>query len=128
MKDDMKSKRYEKGVRRLEEMGHNSSICSDLDRISPDLKNYIYEFAFGDVHSRTTLSKKEREIAIIASLVTLGHADVELESHINMALSIGCSCDEIKEVIMQMAVYAGFPAAVNGMYIADKVFVDRGDS
>lgn len=121
----MESERYKKGVERLKEMGDTSPIAGDLDKALPDLAKYIREFAFGDIHSRPVLTKKEREISIIASLTTLGHAPKELKSHINMALNIGCTKEEILEVIMQMAVYAGFPAAVNGVYVATEVFRER---
>ena len=121
----MESQRCEKGRNRLKEMGHSSSICDDLNEVAPDLEKYIYEFAFGDIHSRPGLTKKEREIAIIASLTTLGHAKPELKSHINMALNLGYTRDKVLEVIIQMAVYAGFPAAVNGVYAAMEVFKER---
>ena len=118
----MESERCQKGKERLAAMGHNSPIENVLLESAPDLAKYIYEFAFGDMHSRPGLTMKQREISIIASLTTLGHAKIELESHINMALNIGVTREEILEVIMQMAVYAGFPAAVNGVYVARDVF------
>lgn len=118
----MESERCKKGKEKLAAMGHNSPIVNVLRECAPDLEKYIYEFAFGDIHSRPGLTMKHREIAIIASLTTLGYAKPELESHINMALNIGCSREEIIEVIMQMSVYAGFPAAVNGIHVAREVF------
>jgi 4-carboxymuconolactone decarboxylase len=121
----MKSERYKKGNERLKDIGDTSPIENRLNEIAPDLNTYIREFAFGDVHSRPGLSKKEREIAIIASLTTLGHAAVELKSHINIALNVGCTREEVLEVIIQMAVYAGFPAAVNGTFVAKEVFDQR---
>ncbi len=118
----MESERYEKGVKHRKKIFDHSSIVSRLQDISPDLGRYIVEFAFGDVHSRPGLGLKEREIAIIASLTTLGHASTELKSHIKAALKVGCTREEVLEVIMQMAVYAGFPAAVNGTFVAAEVF------
>jgi len=118
----MQSERYKKGNERLKGIGDTSPIENRLNKIAPDLNKYIREFAFGDVHSRPGLTKKEREIAIIASLTTLGHAPVELKSHINIALNIGCTREEVLEIIIQMAVYAGFPAAVNASFVAKEAF------
>jgi len=121
----MESERYKKGAERLKEMGDNSPICCSVSDIAPDLEKYIVEFAFGDIHSRPGLGKREREIAIIAALAALGHAPLVLKAHINMALNVGCTRAEVLEVLIQMAVYAGFPAAVNGVFLAKEVFKQR---
>lgn len=65
-------------------------------------------------------------LATVAGLVALGHAERELEVHIGSALNVGASRDEVVEVIMQMALYAGFPAALDALYIAKRVFTARG--
>lgn len=56
----MKSERYEKGAGRLKDMGCRSPIGEMLKEIAPDMEKYICEFAFGDIHSRPGLGKKER--------------------------------------------------------------------
>jgi 4-carboxymuconolactone decarboxylase len=83
------------------------------------------EFAFGDIHCRPGLSLPSREIATIAALTALGTAAPQLRAHIDGALNVGCSEQEIVEVIMQMALYAGFPAAINGIQAAREVFLER---
>lgn len=93
-----------------------------MQDICPDLAKYIIEFPFGDIYSRTGLDLKSREIATVAGLTALGNAAPQLRVHIHAALNVGCSEEEIKEVILQMAVYAGFPAALNAMFIAKEVF------
>ncbi len=55
----------------------------------------------------------------------MGNAQPQLKVHINGALNVGCSKQEIVEVIIQMSVYAGFPAALNGMTAAKEVFAER---
>jgi 4-carboxymuconolactone decarboxylase len=100
-------------------------VIENLKDISPDFARYIIEFPFGDIYSRSGLNLKSREIAIVASLVTMGNALSQLKVHINGALNVGCSRTEIIEVIMQMAVYAGFPAALNGLFAAKEVFDER---
>jgi len=82
------------------------------------------EFAFGDIYSRLGLDLKSRQIATMAALTALG-ALPQLKVHIHFALESGCSREEIVEIIMQMAVYAGFPAALNGFAAAKEVFAER---
>jgi len=55
----------------------------------------------------------------------LGNASPQLKVHIHGALNVGCTQQEIIEVIMQMSVYAGFPAALNGLFAAKEVFAER---
>ena len=123
----MSMDRYERGLRKLNEIdgeaGHN--VINALKEICPDLARYVIEFPFGDIYSRQGLDLKSREIATIAALCALGNAPAQLKVHIHAALNVGCSEDEIKEVIIQMAVYAGFPASLNGMLIAKDVFNER---
>ena len=95
-----------------------------LKDIAPDFARFIIEFPYGDIYSRGVLSPKERQIATIASLTTLGNAIPELKAHIQGALNVGCTRQEIVEVIIQMAVYAGFPAAVNAIFTAREVFAE----
>jgi 4-carboxymuconolactone decarboxylase len=73
------------------------------------------------------LDLKSREIATVAALTALGYALPQLKVHIHGALNVGCTREEITEVILQMAVYAGFPAALNGMFAAKEVFGERDD-
>lgn len=58
-------------------------------------------------------------------MTALGYAIPQLEVHINGALNVGCSKEEIVELIMQLSVYAGFPAALNGLQAAKEVFAAR---
>lgn len=124
----MDDKRYQKGLKHLEE--HNPEnyrkLKENLEDIAPDLARFVAEFAYGDIYTRSGLDQKSREIATVAALTALGNAPLQLQSHIEGALNSGCTHQEVVEVIMQMAVYAGFPAAINGMNSAKKVF-DRLD-
>ncbi|HEY7164021.1 MAG TPA: carboxymuconolactone decarboxylase family protein, partial [Candidatus Binatia bacterium] len=58
-------------------------------------------------------------------LTAMGNAAPQLKAHIDGALNVGCTREEVIEVIMQMAVYAGFPAALNGLFAAKEVFAER---
>ncbi|MPQ75872.1 carboxymuconolactone decarboxylase family protein [Hydrogenovibrio sp. JE_KL2] len=118
------NERFERGLNNLNKIDGEAGInvINSLKNISPDLGQYIIEFAFGDIYNRPALDLKSREIATIAALTTLGNATPQLKVHIKAALNIGCTQQEIIEVILQMSVYAGFPAALNGTFAAQEVF------
>lgn len=118
---------YLKGLKKLEEVDGEAgqNVIDSLKDIAPDLGKYIIEFAFGEIYCRNHLSLKEREIATMAALVSKGGCEPQLKVHIKGALNVGCSEEEIIEVIIQMAVYAGFPASLNGIFVAKKVFEEE---
>jgi 4-carboxymuconolactone decarboxylase len=120
----MVSDRYDRGFEKLKEIDGETGerVIESLKDISPDFARYLIEFPFGDIYSRTGLDLKSREIATVAALVAMGNALPQLKVHIHGALNVGCSRTE---VIIQMAVYAGFPAALNGMSAAKEVFDER---
>jgi 4-carboxymuconolactone decarboxylase len=123
----MKTDRFEKGWKKFQEI-HGpiaKATVESLKDISPELGKFVTEFAFADIYSRPGLDLKTRQMLTIASLTTLGTAPLQLKSHIKGALNVGCTKQEIVEVILQMAVYAGFPAAMNAMYAAKEVFKER---
>ena len=116
--------RYERGRRKLAEIDGNQGeqIFAALQDIAPDFARYVVEFPFGDIYSRPGLDLRTREIATVAALAAMGSAPAQLKVHIHGALNVGCTRTEITEVIMQMAVYAGFPAALNGLFAAKEIF------
>jgi 4-carboxymuconolactone decarboxylase len=116
--------RLERGKRALSQIDGEAGehVVSALADIAPDFARYLIEFPFGDIYSRQNLDLRAREIATIAALTTLGNAVPQLKVHIEAGLNVGLSRDEITEIIMQMAAYAGFPAALNGLFAAKEVF------
>ncbi len=124
---ETKIDRYQQGLQKLAEIDGEAGerVIQSLQEIAPDLGRYIIEFPFGDIYSRPGLDLKSREIATVAALTALGNAQPQLKVHINGALNVGCTRQEVLEIIIQMAVYAGFPAALNGMSMAKEVFADR---
>jgi 4-carboxymuconolactone decarboxylase len=116
--------RLERGKRALSEIdgAAGENVISSLADIAPDFAKYLLEFPFGDIYSRPGLDMRAREIATIAALTAMGTATPQLKVHIAAGLNVGLSRDEIVEIIMQMAVYAGFPAALNGLFAAKEVF------
>jgi len=120
----MPSNRYQKGLARLKQIHgpYGAAVLNRLDDIAPDLKKWIIEFGFGEVYSRRGLDIKSRQIATIAALVSLHHFGDELKSHIRAALKAGCTRKEIIELVMQLALYAGFPAAISAMGAVRQTF------
>ncbi len=118
------NERYERGWAKLKEVDGlaGEKVIDSLKDIAPDFARLIIEFPFGDIYSRPGLDLKVRELAVVAALTALGNAAPQLRVHIHGARNVGCSREEIVEVIMQMAVYAGFPAALNGLFAAKEVF------
>ncbi len=123
----MTQNRYERGLAKLEEIDGQAGtrVIDSLRDIAPDFARYLIEFPFGDIYARPGLDLRSREIAVVAALTAMGNATPQLKVHIEGALNVGVSRDEIVEVIMQMAVYAGFPAALNGLFAAKAVFAER---
>jgi len=123
----MISDRYDRGLAKLKEIDAEAGerVIEGLKDISPEFARYLIEFPFGDIYTRRGLDLKSREIATVAALVAMGNASPQLKVHIHGALNVGCSQIEIIEVIIQMAVYAGFPAALNGLSAAREVFDER---
>jgi 4-carboxymuconolactone decarboxylase len=121
--------RYRRGLRALDRI-HGKAGREVLDKLAetaPELSRFVIAFAFGDIYARPTLSLRERQIATVASIATLGHSQPQLKAHINGALNLGITQAEILELLMQMAVYAGFPAAINAVATAAEVFAARRD-
>ncbi|MDQ0045328.1 carboxymuconolactone decarboxylase family protein [Variovorax boronicumulans] len=116
--------RYERGLAKLQEIDGEGGVkvVESLADIAPDFARLLIEFPFGDVYSRPGLDLRSREIAVVAALTAMGNAAPQLKVHIQGALNVGVTRTEVIEIIMQMAVYAGFPAALNGITAAREVF------
>ena len=123
----MPSERFITGQEMLQKVDGKGgdAVVESLQDIAPDFAQYLIEFPFGDIYSRPGLDLRSREIATVAALTALGNAAPQLKVHIGAALHVGLTQDEIIEVIMQMAVYAGVPAALNGLFAAKEVFASH---
>lgn len=118
--------RYERGSRMLTAVDGPAGldVVQTLAKSFPDFARYVLEFPFGDIYAREGLGLRERELATVAALCALGHVQPQLRVHVHAALHVGCKPAEIVEVVMQMAVYAGFPAALNGLSVVREVFAE----
>jgi 4-carboxymuconolactone decarboxylase len=118
------SERCRRGLAKLAEIDgpEGARLLEALRAIAPDFADYVVEFPFGDIFSRPGLDLRTRELAAVAALTALGTAPAQLRLHIRGALHVGATEAEVLEVVMQMAVFAGFPAALNGIAAAREVF------
>jgi 4-carboxymuconolactone decarboxylase len=102
--------------------GGGDRLVAALGDVAPDLATAIIEFGFGEIYARPGLSLRDRQIATVAALAALGTAQPQLVAHIEGALSVGVTRAEIVEIILQMALYGGFPAAMNAADAARTAF------
>ncbi len=96
-----------------------------LAELAPDLEDMLNEVVFGKVWGRPGLEIKLRSVAVIAALTSMQRLP-QLKSHIANGLNVGLSKEEIIEILIQMAFYAGVPAAVNAFQVAKEVFDAEG--
>jgi len=120
------SQRYQTGWEKLKEIDGEAGekVISSLQDISPDLGRYIIEYSFGDIYARETLDLKSKELVVVAALTAMGTAPPQLKVHLNGALNTGSAISEVKEVILQMSVYSGFPSAINAMNALKEVLAE----
>lgn len=119
---------YQTGLRLLERLHGGQAgeqLVSSLQRICPDFATMTIEWALSGIMGRPGLDLLTREFLLIASCVTLGHAMPQLNAHIEAALKLGASKEQIVEVILQMLFYAGGAATSNALRSAQTVFDQR---
>lgn len=119
--------RYDRGLQiRKEVMGAaniEQRLASDSEFMRP-LHNMISSWAYGEVWAREGLSRSVRSLLVIAMMAATGRPH-ELRAHLMGALNNGCTQGEIQEVLLQVAVYCGFPASLDAHRIAEQVFRDH---
>ena len=121
---------HEQGMKvRREVLGdaHVDRAEAGKDEFTADFQDFITRYAWGDVWARPGLDRRSRSVATLAALVALG-AENEVPLHVRAALRNGLSPDEIKEVILHTAVYAGVPRANSAFAIAQQVIAEERDA
>ncbi|PWK14846.1 carboxymuconolactone decarboxylase family protein [Tumebacillus permanentifrigoris] len=108
----MTQDRYQRGLDVLAKLDDN--LVADKIAKLGDLGKFIVEFSYGEVMGRDVLSLRERELIIVALLTALGR-EPQLRVHMEGALNVGVTPQELEEVILQTVPYAGFPTAINAM-------------
>ncbi|MGA8260487.1 MAG: 4-carboxymuconolactone decarboxylase [Arenicellales bacterium] len=120
--------RYRKGMKtRRAVLGNAHVDAADAasTALDADFQRYITESAWGSVWARGHLSARERSLLTIALLAALGYRD-ELAMHIRATRNTGATVDDVREVLMHVAVYAGVPAANVAYSVAKTVYADSG--
>ncbi|WP_200826282.1 4-carboxymuconolactone decarboxylase [Microbacterium timonense] len=116
--------RYDQGMMVRREVlsdAHVDRAVAGTTELTADFQDFITRVAWGDVWSRPGLDRRSRSVAVLTALIALGHHE-ELAMHLRAALRNGLTVDEIKEVILQSAIYCGVPAANTAFRIATDVF------
>ena len=111
--DETTATRLERGEAKLLEVGGQEA--KEAVSCLGGLGRYIVEFAYGDIYSREGLSLRERVLVTVAILIALGGRQEELSLHLDSAMNVGLTPEEIEEVIIQTVPYAGFPTAINAL-------------
>jgi 4-carboxymuconolactone decarboxylase len=98
---------------------------ANVDDFNRDFQRIVTEYCWGEVWTRNVLSNKQRSLNNLCIIATLNRA-AEFEIHVRGALRNGCTPEEIRDTLIQVAVYAGIPAGVEAFRIARKVLVEEG--
>ncbi len=125
MSSDIEESRFERGMKKRAEM--NGLPTTDSGNKLGDLGTLIVEFAYGDLYTRTVLTDREREIAAIAVLTSLGGREPQLRAHLKTGVRLGMTREELEEVILQTVAFAGFPSAINAHGVLKAVFEAQSD-
>lgn len=109
----LSDERYRRGVEILHLLSGEGleQSASRVAEIAPDFARMAIEFPFGDLYSRGAVDLRTREVGAIAALAALGGIQ-QLRVHVGAALHLGCAREEVVEILMQTAIYAGFPRAL----------------
>ena len=119
---------HERGMRNRREVLGDEHVDAAIERTSDftaDFQDFITRYAWGEVWDRPGLDRRTRSAITLTALIAVGRFD-ELEMHVRAALRNGLSEDEIKEVLLQSAIYCGLPAANSAFAVAQKVLEEDG--
>jgi 4-carboxymuconolactone decarboxylase len=119
---------YARGLDLLKKLhgGHaGEAIVEGLRDVCPDYADMTIEWGFGGIFSRGGLDIKTRELAIVGCCVAMGNVMPQLRAHVEAALNVGASREEVVEVILQTALYAGFPVVTNAFFGVKDLLVNK---
>ena len=115
---------FDRGLKVRKEVLGPEYVDAALERATPfsgDFQTYVTECAWGSVWGRSGLDRKTRSMLTIAMLAALGQAE-ELKLHLRATPRTGVSRDEVREILLQVAVYAGIPAANSAFHHAESAW------
>lgn len=123
-----RQQRFERGKAVLDAVDGEAGtkVIDALEDISPELAHQVVAWGFGEIYSRPALEPRDRQLVTLGMLTALGGCEPQLEVHINAALNVGLTPQQVIEALLHSAVYCGFPRALNATFTAKKVFAERG--
>jgi 4-carboxymuconolactone decarboxylase len=118
--------RYQLGIEHLRQIEGDRArdVITQFSDIAPDLGRLTVEFAYGEIGNRPGLSLKSRELATLAMVVAIGNQDNSVKNHVERSIRAGVTETEIRELLLQMTVYAGFPKTVAAVTVAREAFAE----
>lgn len=119
--------RYQQGIdvrRAVLGDAHVDCSLSQLTPLNEEFQDFISRYAWGEIWTRPGLARHSRSLITIAMLIALNR-EAELRMHLKAAVNNGVTRDEIKEVLMQSALYCGLPAANSAFHLAAEVFAEQ---
>ncbi|BCK52586.1 carboxymuconolactone decarboxylase family protein [Nocardia wallacei] len=125
---ETREQRFDRGLEILTRIDGEAGqrVIDALSDISPELGHQIVAWGFGEIYQRPALPPRDRQLVTLGILTALGGAEPQLEVHINAALNVGLTPEQITEAFLHAAGYCGFPRALNATFVAKKVFGERG--
>jgi 4-carboxymuconolactone decarboxylase len=118
---------HERGMQARREVLGDEHVDAAVERTSEftaEFQDLITRYAWGEIWTRPGLDRRTRSAITLTALIALGHFD-ELRMHVHAALRNGLDEDEIKEVLLQSAIYCGVPAANHAFAVAQEVLEDH---
>ncbi len=125
MDEQERSKKGMDARRRVLGDAHVDRAMAARDDLTHEFQDLLTRYAWGEIWTRPGLDERTRRLLVLAMLVALGR-DAELKMHLNAAFDHGMSQSDVKEVLLQTAVYCGLPAANSAFHIAQEVLASRG--
>lgn len=126
--DTPRTERFTRGRQMLDAIDGEAGVrvIDSLADIAPELGHQIVAWGFGEIYARPGLQPRDRQLVTLGMLTALGGCEPQLEVHIGAALNVGLQPEQIIEVFLHSSVYCGFPKALNAVFVAKKVFAERG--
>jgi len=122
--------RHDRGMEVRREVLGDEHVDAAVDKTSDftrEFQDLITRYAWGEIWTRPGLDRRTRSAITLTALVARGHFD-ELAMHVRAALRNGLTADEIKEVLLQSAIYCGVPAANHAFAVAQRVLEQEPDT
>ena len=122
------SEKYENGMKvRRQVLGdaYVDKASANVDDFNREFQRIVTEYCWGEVWTRSVLTNKQRSLNNLCMIAALNRAH-EFELHVRGALRNGCTPEEIRDCLLQVAIYAGIPAGVEAFRIARKVLKEEG--